>query len=48
MNKARNTIRYKILRLLWLYGQRVSHWAGLRMIDIIKSADEKNFDRKKP
>jgi len=38
----RSSIRYKLLRLLWVYPKRLSVWAGKKLAEYSMAADKKD------
>jgi hypothetical protein len=41
-DKAKQTIRYKILLFIWVKGRRLSTWAGKKAVAILNKALEKD------
>ena len=39
-DKVRKSIKYKILRWLWMYPKRLSLRAGIAMIEMLNKADK--------
>lgn len=39
-NKTKKTIRYKILRFIWVKGKRLSLWAGKKMVEMLRKAEK--------
>lgn len=44
--KLRNSIKWRILRKIRIFGNRCYSWAGRKMIDLSREADEKDYPSK--
>jgi hypothetical protein len=42
LEQARHSLRWKLLRLIWIHGGSLSRWAAGRMINMARKADQED------